>query len=86
MPHSCRNRPEAEPTGGGGETAAPLETRGLAYDVTSTWFLVYGQTVRINGVSVAPFGATLVNGATVEVDFVAQPGGQNVATAINIDR
>ena len=41
-------------------------------------------TIQVTGVSVTPAGATLVNGAKVEVDFV-QSGVNNLATAISID-
>ncbi|MDE2093064.1 MAG: hypothetical protein KGI87_04355 [Burkholderiales bacterium] len=72
-------------TGGDGTT---LETNGLAYDVnlsaTPPTFAVNGLTIQINGVSVTPAGATLANGAKVEVDFV-QSGANNLAKAIGID-
>ena len=71
-----------------GGDGATLETNGLAYDVnlaaTPPTFAVNGLTIQINGVSVTPAGATLVNGAKVEVDFV-QSGVNNLAKAISID-
>ena len=71
-----------------GGDGATLETSGLAYDVnlsaTVPTFAVNGLTIQINGVSVTPAGATLANGAKVEVEFV-QVGVNNLAKAIGID-
>ena len=60
-----------------------LETKGLAYNVTSTAFEVNGLPIQINGV--VPQGGSLVNGTKVEVEFT-QSGGQNLAQTIAVDR
>ena len=63
-------------------TSGKLETKGLAYGVTSDAFMVNGLRIQINGVS--PKGGSLVNGTKVEVEFM-QAGMQNLAREIAID-
>lgn len=66
--------------GTSGVGAGELETSGIAYDVTSTSFVVNGLTILINGQSTVG----LADGVEVEVHFV-DTNGQYLATNISIE-